>query len=61
MTFFTELLKTIIKFMWIHRRPQIAKAILNKERKSRGISRTNFANFTAIVTKLCGTGAKTDK
>jgi hypothetical protein len=37
MTFFTEIEKSIIKFMWKHRKPQIAKVILSKARNARGI------------------------
>ena len=59
MAFFTKLEQKILKFVWRHKRSQIAKTILSKKNGARGALTSDYTTKLQS-SKQYGTGAKTE-
>ena len=60
MTFFTELEQKISQFIWKHKRPLTAKAVLRKKNGAGGINLPDFRFTTKSQSRQYGTGTKTE-
>lgn len=56
-TLFSELEKTILKYIWKRKRPQLASVILNRKNNAEG-TKPMISNYTTEPHKLQGLSAK---